>query len=62
MPDVPDTDEGNVAALAIAWEIVKFTYGVSRNMYGRRDGEGTKELANAVIAAFVAIKNGEPIK
>jgi hypothetical protein len=62
MPDIPNTDNGDVAALAIAWDIVKYSYGVTRNTFGGKGDEGAKELANAVIKAFVAIKNGEPIK
>jgi len=62
MFDIPDTISDTVAALAVAWEIVKITYGTSRGNYIHANDKGAKELTNAVIKVFIAIREGEPIE
>jgi hypothetical protein len=61
MSDIPNTESGRVAALAVAWEIVKVAYGTARGA-SKKGEEGTKELTNAVIKAFNAIVDNKPIE
>ena len=50
---VPDTDKIDVAALSVAWEIVRATYVTGNTTAtGQR---GADELADAVIRAYSAI-------
>jgi len=55
----PDTDDFNVAALAVAWEIVKATY-VTGNTVASGDN-GATNLTNAVIKMYNAILSQEPM-
>jgi hypothetical protein len=57
---VPNTDTHVVAAIAVAWEIVKVTQDIG-HMNGSRE-EKLKEITNAVIQAYVAIWSQTPIK
>ena len=56
---VPDTENTNVAALSIAWEIVKATYVTA--MTTNTKEAGAKEITNAVIKSYYAITHLEPI-
>ena len=62
MSDIPDTISDTVAALAVAWEIVKITYDTSKGNFVHANEKGAKELTNAVIKVFTAIREREPIK
>jgi hypothetical protein len=55
---VPDTENGHVAMLAIAWEIVKTAYGARQN---DTDEHGVTTLTNAVIKAYQALNAMTPI-
>lgn len=57
---VPNTESQTVAAIALAWEIVKYTYNVP-HMEGTKE-EKLKEVTNAVIKAYMAILQGKPIE
>lgn len=56
---VPDTESQNVAAFAIAWEIVRLMY--IPNVSGSKD-DMLKEVTNAVIKAYKAILKLELIE
>jgi len=57
---IPNTENLKVAALAIAWEIVKITH--IANAARKGGEEGQKDLTNAVIKTYTAIEKGEPIE
>lgn len=56
---VPDTNDFTVAALAVAWEIVRLSYNIPNMMTG--SPEKVKEATNAVIKAYTAIIKSTPI-
>jgi hypothetical protein len=60
MPDIPNTENFTVAALAIAWEIVKRSYITPTTL--PPENERLKELTNAVIKAYTAILSKESIQ
>jgi len=61
MPErvVPDTENQIVATLAVAWEIVKVTYG--RDLTTGETDANMVKLTNAVIKSYKALLKGEPI-
>jgi hypothetical protein len=63
MPEIPNTENGNIACLAIAWEIVKESFITNRGDLAIKSGEeGLKELTNAVVKTYSAIVNNSLIK
>lgn len=59
---VPNTDNSDVAILAIAWEIAKITHGAMLIKSGGGGDNGQKEMTNAVIKTYDAIKNLKPVE
>ena len=55
---VPDTENTNVALIAVAWEIVRLT--VIPNLKSGSDYQA--ETTNAVIKTYVALLSQEPIE
>lgn len=61
MSDIPDTDEPRVAALAIAWEIVKPWRDYKALKALLSGDELAKETTNKLIEVYKAIYKQEPI-
>jgi len=59
---IPNTENTHVAALAVAWEIVRIAYSPNKTGERKSNEEELKEFTNAVLKVYQAINHITPIE